>query len=80
MGKLQKISLLMTQKYENISKELLKLGNKNEIIDEQVGILARKLQKDKTKFSDLSIAIKKCEEKRVDEKMIESLKAAIKKF
>lgn len=29
LGKLEKINVLMTEKYDNMCKELLKLGNKN---------------------------------------------------
>ena len=59
---------------------MYKLSNKAEVVDEHLGILSRKLEKEKLKVGKISEEIKLFENKRVDEKAIENVKNMVKKI
>jgi hypothetical protein len=63
-----------------LEREIYKQTNKSEIIDEHIGILSRKLEKEKFRINEISDAVRITNDKRVDEKVIENLKAMIKKM
>lgn len=47
-----------------------KISNKYEIIDEHVGILSRKVDKEKFQITEIGQCVKHMEEKRIDDKVI----------
>lgn len=79
-AKLTHIEELAAGRVSQVEKELVRLANRNEIVDEHIGILSRKLEKEKFRVVEISENIKKYDDKKVDEKVIESLRNLIKKI
>ena len=78
-SKLQKIEVCMVQKLKAFQKEQYLFTNKAEIVDEHIGILSRKLQKEKNRINEVCEVAKTFEDRKIDEKVIENLKSLIKK-
>jgi hypothetical protein len=49
-------------------------------VDEHISILSRKIEKEKIRIHELTQSIKRFEEKKIDERVIDGLKTAIKKL
>lgn len=61
-------------------RNILKLTNRHEIVDEQMGILTRRHEKEKARVNEVVNSFKKIEERKIDEKVIEGLKNNLKKL
>lgn len=71
--KLEHIEQIIELNFTKIEKELARLNYSNQLLTDQVEISSRKLEKEKTRFAELSLQLKRIEEKRLDEKMIDNM-------
>jgi hypothetical protein len=61
-------------------RALGRLANRSEITDEQVGIVARKFEKERAKVAEVVAGFKRLEERKADDRAIEQLRTTLKKL
>ena len=54
MDKLVRIERFSSEKIENFEKEIYRFNNKAEVVDEHIGILSRKIDKERNRLTEVS--------------------------
>lgn len=79
-GRLARLEEAVVERVSDCEKAINRLANRTEINEEQVGIVARKFEKERTKIAEVVASFKRLEEKKVDDRPIEQLRTSIKKL
>lgn len=66
LKKIEKLEESMQEKMGLFEKYLTRVDNKNTIIDEHIGILTRKIEKEKTRIGELSDGMKRFNDRKLD--------------
>jgi uncharacterized protein YlzI (FlbEa/FlbD family) len=79
-ARLSKLEETVVSRIIECERGLGRLSNRSEITEEQIGIVTRKLEKERTRIGEVMANFKMLEERKADDRSIEQLRTTIKKL